>query len=311
MWIRRIILVLAWPSSVLKIGVTANLFDETSLLQKDIQVSIQRKRAARISAGLVESFHGSPIPCHIHQTWKSSKWEELPAWVQSSVSSFKLVNPGCNHTLWSDTDVKSFMARHYPHLEAFQALTPVQRADIFRYAVIHSLGGFYADSDVDCLKPIQEWGLASGTELAVGYETGFHLTEEERKKLGFGRNEQLEQWMFAAVAGHPALKRCLELFETKREWGVEDTIELTGPSLFSDSVHEYLWRYGKARHRDGNANASLRFPPGPGPPGSKAWIFSADQVASPGATAGDESNHLLVRHRFKGTWKKDSSTASQ
>ena len=36
-------------------------------------------------------------------------------------------------------------------------LTPIQRADVFRYAVVFFFGGFYADIDVICLRPIEEW----------------------------------------------------------------------------------------------------------------------------------------------------------
>lgn len=33
----------------------------------------------------------------------------------------------------------------------------VERADFFRYLVILRHGGMYADSDVECMMPIEEW----------------------------------------------------------------------------------------------------------------------------------------------------------
>jgi hypothetical protein len=270
----------------------------------------------------IRKANASSIPCSIHQTWKTNDVEQLPSWVASSVMSFKTMNPECSHTLWSDADVASFMETKYPQLqEAFVALRPVERADIFRYAVVHSLGGFYSDVDVTCRRPIKDWGIPRQTELVVGYETGRHLSEKERQDTGFIRTEQFEQWTFGATAGHPALKKCLELFEEKREWGIENTLELTGPALFSDAVHEFLWKYGHPKPIgavDGDAAAlaqseasKLRFPSGDGPDGSKTWIFSADQVASPGYSAGDSEAHLLVRHGFRGTWKEPGMSLLQ
>lgn len=251
----------------------------------------------------VLSAHGMVIPCHIHQTWKTNEWAELPDWVQTSVTSFKGVNPGCNHTLWSDADIVAFIGEKFPAMrESFLELAPVQRADMFRYAVIYHFGGIYADVDVTCSKPINEWGVPPDTEFIVGYETAHHLSEREREQLLFGRPEQFEQWMFGAIAGHPALKRCLDSFAQRRMWGVQDTIELTGPSLFSDSVHEFLWQYGKPTALPDVEN--LVFPPGPGPPGSKTLILSAAQASAGGATAGVITDATLFEHHFRGTWKK-------
>jgi mannosyltransferase OCH1-like enzyme len=188
--------------------------------------------------------HYSPIPCHIHQTWKTSEWQLLPGWVQRSVASFKTQNPKCNHTLWSDADVSAFVKTNYPqHHSTFSSLNAVERADMFRYAVIHHVGGYYADVDVESQAPIETWGIPENMQLVVGYEIGHHLTEAERVAMNFIRTEQFEQWMFGAVAGHPALKRCLDLLEDRQVWGIENTFERTGPALFSDAVHEFLWRY--------------------------------------------------------------------
>lgn len=295
--------------------------DETCLLQSSVHqarthpVRQKSPSAADVSADVFLSSSNPPIPCHIHQTWKTSKWDELPDWVKKSVTSFRDKNPGCNHTLWSDADMNSFIETRYPQLqEAWNALKPVQRADLFRYAVIHQFGGYYSDADVECMKPIKDWGVPEGVELAVGYETGYHLKEKQRKQLLFARPEQFEQWTFGAKAGHPALKRCLELFQRKRSWGVEQTVELTGPALFSDAVHEFLWRFGRPAHHKAGDETPLNYPSGHGPDGSQTWIFTANQVAAPGATAGNPSPAIqLVQHHFQGSWKskngKESSPA--
>lgn len=256
------------------------------------------------------------IPCFIHQTWKTNDMSELDGWMRESVLSFQDHNPECKHKIWSDAEVEEFMKKNYPELaEAWPTLKPVERADLFRYAVVHTLGGFYADMDVNCLKPLKEWHIPDDTELVVGYETGWHLKEDTRHHVGFSRNEQLEQWLFGAAPGHPALQKCLELFQKKRQWGIEETTELTGPALFSDAIHEYFWssianNTGKSigeaetalqlQQRD---TEEMKFPPGRGPEGSHVLILSANQVAAPGFSAGLITENLLIRHMFKGTWK--------
>jgi mannosyltransferase OCH1-like enzyme len=51
----------------------------------------------------------------------------------------------------------------------------VWQADTFRYAILHKEGGFYADLDVTCSRPIEQWLPHVGhdpetTDLIVGFE---------------------------------------------------------------------------------------------------------------------------------------------
>ena len=39
----------------------------------------------------------------------------------------------------------------------WEALTPVERADVFRYLVLWDQGGYYADLDVTCSQPISTY----------------------------------------------------------------------------------------------------------------------------------------------------------
>lgn len=245
---------------------------------------------------------------------------ELDELMQGSVLSFRSMNPQCKHKIWDDAAVEDFMKQNYPDLEeAWPILNPVERADLFRYAVVHKMGGFYADIDVLCLKPLEEWHIPDDAELVVGYENGWHFNESTRLQAGFTRNEQLEQWLFGAAPGHPALKRCLDLYQSKRQWVMDTVVELTGPATFSDAVHEYFWsaiakNTGRSvaeaevvlqqlwQQRQHDPNAML-FPPGQGPSGSHVMILAANQVAAPGFSAGVLDDDALIHHLFKGTWK--------
>lgn len=263
--------------------------------------------------------HAVGIPCLIHQQWKNKEDVKKTRYMRDSVESFKSKNPECVHRLWDDSEIDAFVAKEFPELvplEIWRALKPIQRADLFRYMVVFLLGGFYADLDVECRIPIKKWGLHKTTRMVVGYETGHRLDEKTRRTVGFSRIEQFEQWTFGAAPGHPILQRCLVLFRMKFNWGLENTVELTGPGLFSDAVREFLLT-AKAQHTlvrqepsqsaAGTGKASLSFPP-PGDPTTGVLILSAEEVSVPGFSApSTESEKTLLRHGFKGTWKTDGA----
>lgn len=283
--------------------------DDLSLLQMRTAVN----RDSNVAMQVVGS---TKIPCYIHQTWKTNDTDKLVSWMKQSVDAWRKTNPGCKHKIWSDEEVETFMQTNYPKIAAaWPVLKPIERADLFRYAVVHTFGGFYSDIDVMDIFPISWWPIPADTELVVGYETGWHFDEDTRKQALFRRNEQFEQWFFGAVPGHPVLKECLNLFQEKRQWGIEEVVELTGPGSFTDAIHEYFWsavakKTGKsigeaetAMEQGRESTQGMIFPPGPGPEGSHVYILSADQVSVPGFSSHITPN-ILIRHTFKGTWKK-------
>eukprot|EP00434_Breviolum_minutum_P018183 symbB.v1.2.016042.t1/scaffold1212.1/size131235/8 len=121
----------------------------------------------------------------------------------------------------------------------WEALSPVQRADIFRYLVLWDQGGYYADIDCRCTKPIAEFPVPKDASMIVGYEAAHRLGEKERKSVQFARVEQFENWFFASAPGNPVLLRALEIVREKFLWKVQDTVDFTGPGSFSDAVHEF------------------------------------------------------------------------
>lgn len=252
------------------------------------------------------------IPCHIHQQWKT---RELSSEQQNSANSWKTKNPGCNYTLWTDEDIETFMQTSFKDSiwSIWQYLKPIQRADAFRYAVLLKYGGFYADIDVDCVQPLKDWPVSKDISLILGYESSYHLGEETRKQVVFTRSEQVQNFFLASTPGHKVLKRCLEILQMKFNWGIEDTLELTGPATLSDAAHEFLLKtadtkpggdpnYLQRTHEDDSSKMHFATGEALGPPGDQVLILTADQVAGPSGFSSHSGSNIILHH-YAGTWK--------
>jgi mannosyltransferase OCH1-like enzyme len=243
---------------------------------------------------------GAKIPCHIHQTWKTNQLEPD---AQAAASTWQSSNPGCGYTLWSDDDINKFAQESFADSigKIWSQLLPIQRADAFRYMVILKKGGYYADVDVTCQRPITSWGIPENVALIAGYEAGRELGEEERRNVLFGHREQVQQWFFAAAPGHPVLERTLELLLKRFQEGQRETIALTGPGVWSEAVHGFLHEVGGVQ----NVPNALDIPShqAVGPDGAKVWMLNADEVAVGGYSVNSFGNEV-IHHAFKGSWKR-------
>ena len=186
------------------------------------------------------------IPRMIHQTWKTHK---VPAHLEAYTHSWRKLNPGFSYKLYSDSECVEFVKTWYPqYLKLYNAMThPVERADIFRYLIIHKYGGIYADLDAKCLLPLEPILNAS---LLVGNELGNPIGYREKQL-----DQQLLQWFFAAKPEHEVFINIME--DIKRRYENPHTLKtdvryatcspkiaytlwLTGPWVFSDEIHKYI-----------------------------------------------------------------------
>ena len=90
----------------------------------------------------------SVIPKIIHQTWKSGP-ETLPEHWKISYDGWKSLD-GWEYMYWSDDDIDIFISEHYNWFyDTFKSYAyGIQRADTFRYFVLHKYGGIYSDFDI-------------------------------------------------------------------------------------------------------------------------------------------------------------------
>lgn len=101
---------------------------------------------------------GLPVlPHRLHQTWKdfyppshlfSPRWRH----------SLRAANPRWQYRLWSDDENRGLVAARYPWLLATYDgyPTPIQRADVARYLIVHTHGGIYADLDIERVPPFKQ-----------------------------------------------------------------------------------------------------------------------------------------------------------
>jgi mannosyltransferase OCH1-like enzyme len=158
---------------------------------------------------------------------------------------------------------------------------PVQKADIFRYLVIHKYGGVYADLDTTCEKPLKK--ILTYAPIIVGYEMGEPTMYKERNL-----DKQILQWFFAAEPGKDLFILILneiqrrsnnlhELKNDKRYTGgsTELTLWLTGPWVFSDVTHAYFKKHKNEVKIFGDC------------------VFGCFQ----------KQTNSIVKHHFEGSWK--------
>jgi inositol phosphorylceramide mannosyltransferase catalytic subunit len=115
------------------------------------------------------------IEKNIFQTWKSKS--EMPANFSYWRSTVVDLNPEFRQFFWDDADNRAFIAGHYPwFLETYDKYPlEIYRADAVRYFWLYHFGGFYADMDTECLRPLGDFCAAhSGAVLGrMGDDDGF------------------------------------------------------------------------------------------------------------------------------------------
>lgn len=220
----------------------------------------------------------SVIPKIIHQTWKT---QDVPEKYRTWVRSWKEKNPDFTYKLYDNDESRLLVASSYPEfLELYDSLpTGVQKADLFRYLVIHKFGGVYADLDTECQVPIAD--VLKGHQIILG---------KESNQVRF----QALQWFFAATPRHPAFLEIAEeikkrmsnpaMVEKDERYAISKdklnakVLYQTGPWVFTDVMKKYI-DSGEARiHQE--------------------CVFgcSTPNAQAPGVTQ-------YVRHYFEGTWK--------
>lgn len=284
--------------------------EELSLLQSRHESDPVGKEETGVHVG------PEKIPCVIHQTAKTHTLKGRDARL---AETWKSKNPHCGYKLWNDTEIAELARTKSPDViwPIWEGLAGVERADVFRYLVLDVHGGYYADVDVECRAAIKDYQVPKDVSMLVGYEFGHRFPEWQRKEIKFARTEQFEQWFIASAPKNPVLERTLEMIRQRFAWKITSTLDLTGPGVFSDAVHEFLEKHSKdalhkevAIRQDHPEEHFLNFKSEKsyGDGTFKMWVFAAGRVnASPQVASDDppEGKKPLIEHHFEGSWKED------
>ena len=243
----------------------------------------------------------SLIPKIIHQQYKSKKLTFEQA---ENVASFKREN-GFLHLLWTDDELDVFVQEFHPNLtKLFQGFKlPVLRADLARYLLLRTFGGYYSDIDTVNLKSLDSW--TGGKDRIIGFIAGIEVdTDRVDWKDWYPRSLQFCQWTIVSSPGNPVIVEVIErvLEQLARvdpdSITAKDVVHLTGPAPFTDAVVDKLGKFKIQVHELRNIEEPklfhdilvmpiTAFSPGVGHMGSKS-IYD---------------KNALVNHLFAGEWK--------
>jgi hypothetical protein len=224
------------------------------------------------------------------------------------IGSWRRHNPGYAHRLYDDVDCLRYVRQRFPDwLDRYQSLTPVERADVWRYLIVYERGGVYADLDTICRAPVESW-VRSGDEAVVGIDSDvlddYPTWQPERFTQsggGFRPHDRWRdhpvlfcQWSFAARPGHAILGDVIErvrinladpyFLHEDPTW----TVKKTGPGVFTDAFDAFLRRHDCDASSVGRA---LREEPELVIGGVRFLDF-------------DALHFRLVRHLDMGSWKQ-------
>ena len=175
-------------------------------------------------------------PAVLHQTWKVKELSEMDAATADGVRSWQVVNPNLRQILYDDQDCAEFIRQHYPEYAGlyFDKLKrPVERADVFRYLVVHKYGGWYADIDTTARKPLSD--LSGDLVVAKEFEQP-------------GGGYQVLQYFFGATPRHPffvdvllpMIEERVEQYDELRESNPDLwVLTCTGPYVFTAALERY------------------------------------------------------------------------
>lgn len=144
----------AWFGCAIRIPVTVAARGEPAAAP----VAVPRRRGPRRDPAPMA------IPRTVHRIWLGAA-EDLPAEQRAFGESWARLNPGWEVRLWGDGDVDALVSDPAAYA---RARNPSERSDVLRYEILRRFGGVYADTDVECLRPLEP--LLGGVRAFAGYE---------------------------------------------------------------------------------------------------------------------------------------------
>jgi hypothetical protein len=154
------------------------------------------------------------IPPVVHRVWLGD--DSMPVEQEAFGRTWARLNPGWEVRLWTDSDVPGLLS---DPASFARARSHSERSDVLRYEILKQFGGVYADTDVECLRPLAP--LIGDAGAFAGYEAP--------GRLGTA--------LLGATAGHPLMIRAVEMIRHTVGLGVHPAS--TGPVFFTAVARDF------------------------------------------------------------------------
>jgi inositol phosphorylceramide mannosyltransferase catalytic subunit len=154
------------------------------------------------------------IPRIIHQIWVGP--DPLPREFEPYVKSWKRHHPDWEHRLWTEDNLPEDPIR--PEVRE-RLRAPTERSDILRLELLYRYGGVYADTDLECRRPVDE---LLGDEPFVGT---------------FFKPDRVTNTFLASVPNHPLLERALREIRPREFHGFDK--DVAGPPFLARLLRDF------------------------------------------------------------------------
>ena len=154
------------------------------------------------------------IPKKIHWCWLSG--DPLPKIIQDCVNSWKRIMPDYEFVLW---DMNRFNIHSVKYVEdACAARKWAFASDYIRLLALYTEGGVYLDADVIVYRRFDDLLNCSAFSGIIKYPMDIRLSDNNILKMKW----YLEAEMIGAEKNHPFIKACLDYFDMKAEFRINE-----------------------------------------------------------------------------------------
>lgn len=206
-----------WPS-------TEKIFFEDAGVQR-CQENYDRFRERMT---IDKKFLEERIPRLIHLIWLGS---EPTQEVRMVIESWKKHHPNWEVRIWRDADIKNFIWTT-AHSKDFylNSRNWSEKSDILRFEILYQFGGIYADTDMICLKSLEDL-VQSGISFFAGFESN------RVKRMG---RPLIGSALIGAAKSHPILYRCMDFSLTTEQAPNMRQYMRSGPGPITKACYESL-----------------------------------------------------------------------
>ncbi|KAG4084635.1 hypothetical protein H8356DRAFT_1318069 [Neocallimastix lanati (nom. inval.)] len=192
------------------------------------------------------------IPKIIHQYVRSK--DSISIHTQNNINSWKSLNTDWEHKLYDYDDIKAFMETHHAKvIDLWNVLDFNEKINMWKYAVLETYGGVYADANCFCVKPINQWIRAyDKSNILIGLDH-LYIPKEILNEKKLTDSIQFDIHTIVSAPGHEILANMPFYIHRYRVLGTLNVVEndpdyrkygraffSSGAALFTESCFNYL-----------------------------------------------------------------------